>query len=707
MRDRITFILLVATIALSIDGFQPVSAQLPALPQPTVFASVSNLAAYPAGFYPADKARVNVTVIGDRVTGPNVNARLDVVFLMDESGSMLQSDPGKVRRQTIRNLLQQFSPLYHRASVIAFSTQVQVLSPLTTDFASLSAAVQALPDPADGALTNMAGAMAESNALLGAPGANTRIAILLTDGYPTSPTIPGYDFAQDDQITTNLVPDAIAHDINYYVVHLLPPNATSDPLWALATALMRDVIPVKTGGAYYTAQTANDITPVITQIVETASHTLILKNISIKLKYRTSPSEYTVLTGDGDITSSPGVNVDASEAGLGVLRTTPIGVLDDSREMSLTSTVTAYQPIAPDDLSTVSVALPCFTPAAQVSYDLGDGNRRAVVVPQVTITWLHAPALLWRKRLDLNSQTLTIDVRNYLPAGETARDVRLYELLGKWFEPIIATMTPHPNYVLNYDAGNGAQPMFIWQLGDIPSLEMRSVSFQVRYMGPKNGQVATDFEKPPAVLSYLRADGTRKRLTTRDIVGDRKVNAAFLESPFDYRLPDLYISNAKWPQAMPSDLSALPPPVSHLVWNDSRVNGWMPPAQFAYQVTTESLHLHHPHRVWFRVSNVGVRSTDRPWHVRISYALQFRQGLDYFEPENWKVIQTIDHENALLRGASLVEYIELIPEDVFSGMEVSQMLEQGFVFIKVDTWYDKLETKVLNNAAVVRVPVVP
>jgi len=706
MRNRNAFLLLLATIALSDAVFEPASAQLPSLPQPTVSASISNLAAYPNGFYPADKARVNVTVIGDRLTGPDVNARLDVVFLMDESGSMYQSDPGKVRRQTIMNLLQQFSPQYHRASVIAFSNTVQVLSSLTTDFASLSAAVQTFPDTVGVALTNIAGAMEAANTLLGVPGANARIAILLTDGFPTSATYSGYDFAQDDKITTQLVPDAIVHDINYYVVHLWPPDAASDQSWTLATALMREVITRETGGTYYPAQTANDITPILTQIVETASHTLVLKNVSISLQYRTSASEYSVLTGDGDITSSPGVNVDASAAGQGLLCTTPIGVLDNSREMSLTSTVTAYQPIAPDDLSTVSVALPCFTPAAQVSYDLGDGNRRTVVVPQVTITWLHAPDLLWRKRLDLNSQTLTIDVRNYLPASETARDVRIYELLGAWFEPIIATMAPRPDYVLNFDAGNGAQPVFIWQLGDIPSFEMRSVSFKVRYMGPKNGQVATDFGKPPAVLSYLRADGTRKSLTTSDVVGDQKVNAAFLDSPFDYRLPDLYISNAKWPQGTPPDLSALPPPVSDLVWNDSRFNGWMPPAQFAHQVTTESLQLHYPHRVWFRVSNVGVRATDRPWHVRISYALQFKQGLDYFEPENWKVIQTIDRETALSRRVSLVEYIELLPEDVFSGMEVEQMLQQGYVFIKVETWYDKLETKVLNNVAVVRVPVV-
>ncbi len=129
----------------------------------------------------------------------------------------------------------------------------------------------------------------------------------------------------------------------------------------------------------------------------------------------------------------------------------------------------------------------------------------------------------------------------------------------------------------------------------------------------------------------------------------------------------------------------------------------MPPE---FLVTTESLHLLYPHWVSFCVSNVGVLATARPWYVRISHALQFRQGFDYFEPENWKVIQTIDHETALSRGASLVEYMELLPENVFSGMEGTQMLQQGVVFIKVETWYDKPETKVLNNVTVVRVPVI-
>ena len=220
MRTHFASVVLPIAIALLCQAQR---AECQMLPEPDVGSGLSNAASAPEGFFPCQWAVIQVDALGDIHRGPAVKARVDIVFLLDESGSMDTTDDGLVRRTTIENILSGLDPDQYRAAIVVFSDGADILggyTSLTTDFASLIDQVRDLPGP--GGYTNMAGAMGLANFLLAESHANHRLAILLTDGTPASESSWGYDTAQDAEINTIHVPFAIAEDINYYVVHLAP-----------------------------------------------------------------------------------------------------------------------------------------------------------------------------------------------------------------------------------------------------------------------------------------------------------------------------------------------------------------------------------------------------------------------------------------------------------------------------------------------------
>jgi len=180
---------------------------------------------------------VNITVRGIDITA------IDVVMLMDTSGSMTDSDPDAIRVQAAKhfvNMLEDHaneSGFYSRVAVVDFDDDAIVLQTLTTDYNAVRTALDACADANGG--TNFETAISAGNGELvnnGNPNHPIWAEILLTDGYDN-----GYPFWDDVQYAAD-------HGIKIYTIGFGNPD--SNTLQQIAQ---------QTGGKYYFCQSASDI----------------------------------------------------------------------------------------------------------------------------------------------------------------------------------------------------------------------------------------------------------------------------------------------------------------------------------------------------------------------------------------------------------------------------------------------------------------
>jgi Ca-activated chloride channel family protein len=104
-----------------------------------------------------------------------------VVICVDTSGSMASSDIAPTREEAARNAIRTFvasSPPGVKIGIVAFSTNANVISPLTDDRDQLAEAIDRIPE-ANGA-TAIGDALTAANQLL--PNKGHRFVVLLTDG---------------------------------------------------------------------------------------------------------------------------------------------------------------------------------------------------------------------------------------------------------------------------------------------------------------------------------------------------------------------------------------------------------------------------------------------------------------------------------------------------------------------------------------------
>ncbi len=678
-------------------------------PEPSLFSNLLN--AYDEPFYPLEWAMINVSVWGDTRTGPAVTANVDLVFLVDESYSMVNSDPNDIRHSTIQDILNSLSPDQHRAAIVTFNNTAEILgglNQLTNDFGQLVHLVDTIPDPISGALTNIAGAMQLANSLLINSSANHRIAILLTDGFPASENSGGYyDLDQDAEINITHVPDAITHDINYYVVHL-----DSGDWTVQGTTLLQNRIAGDTNGEYYVASDAWQLATQLPAIVENVSHTLILKDVVITTRFNMSPNEYSEID-EANIFHS-GINT--FQAFPSYVETEAVQTLPFGQMIIINIPITSYEPIppgSPPDLTEID--LHSLAPDATVQYHLGDNQTITKVIPQVTVTWLRRPEILVLKRLNPGNREITISVTNFIRDG-AIRDVRLWELLALDFEAVYPTAEPPPVYILPQDYKWGDIAWLYWNLGDIGPLETKEVKFDFRYQGPPTGNVQVDMTKPAALVRLIDPNDITREISTADThpdnrwYGDNVIDASELNaSPADSIGPDLIIYSSHQSIEPSASTPPIPSPSSKSIWNDAfSIDGYNQNEIFAYLANPEPLDLAGENGLWIRIDNIGNRIADEEIIANIYIKSDYTASPMDLDLNEWHHIGSVDFgPEAIDVRAFRVKMFEWDASQTLSSALINDITNTGQAFFKVIVSNMEDELRLNNNTAVVKIDINP
>ena len=680
----------------------------PTDPEPQVFSLLANTTAAPDGFYPGEWAVISVDVYGAMLTGPDVNSKVDLVFLVDESGSMSSSDPTGIRHTTIDQILSGLNPSQHRAGIVVFSDHAQILggySALTTNFSQLANYLNTLPAP--NGFTNIAHAMELSNSLLEDSTANHRIAILLTDGFPESASSFGYDTAQDAEINTTHVPFAITEDINYYVVHL----SASDwvPEW---TTLLQDRIAGDTGGQYFVADDADELSTHLPNIVNEASSFLVLKDVSLDVQFRMGPNEYSEID-DGNIIL---FGANAFQVFPQNVTTDPRAELPDNQGVSIKIPVTSHVPIPPGSPPDVTeIDLPSLKPSAKVSYHLGDDIIKTKTIPQVTVTWRRNPEVLALKRFDPGQRRLTVSVTNFIDEGPIT-DVELWEALSLIFEAEYLSATPMPQRIVPILSNNNDLAYLYWKLGDIAPFETKAVSFDVRYHGPASGMVPVNMGKPESIVQFTRPDGTVQQLSSGSTnpdtrwYGDNKIDATILNVAPEVSLgPDLIIRAGHNGGSPGSDMTITPEPVSISLWNDAYAdNGYDEYSFDAAHANPEPLDLNGKNTLWIRIDNRGNQPTMEEIKAEIYILHKYCACPSDLDMSIWHHLGTKNFGTSpLMPGQFRVQGFEWNTAAAIIGSLRTEIIAAGKAFIKVVVTDEITELRFNNNAAVKAVPILP
>ena len=174
----------------------------------------------------------------------NLNRGIDIVVVMDNSGSMTVNDPQYIRVEAIKNMLDDLHD-YDRLSLVQFNDAAQLIQSLTSNRTDIERALNAVV-PSGG--TDMSLGLEKALAELRADGGNNhKIMIVLTDGHSiNNPTSIQYaEEAADDNITIFTI--GLGSSVNIDTTTLT-------------------TIANKTGGQYFQAANATDLTTTFQKI---------------------------------------------------------------------------------------------------------------------------------------------------------------------------------------------------------------------------------------------------------------------------------------------------------------------------------------------------------------------------------------------------------------------------------------------------------
>lgn len=206
---------------------------------------VVRLALWALVLLPGQELRCEVKAVAPR-------AKLDVVLMLDASGSMLKTDPRDLRYEGAK-LLSSFLSDGDRLGVVRFDADakvVQELEPVTP--ATTTQFMQRIRSiPAAGAFTDITEGIKVSAAMLdkaALPGAQ-RVVILLSDGKVEPDPAVGPAFARTLQLVQELLPQLKAKEIRVFTL-ALSEQADRDLLGEIAAA---------TDGLTWYTQTAEEM----------------------------------------------------------------------------------------------------------------------------------------------------------------------------------------------------------------------------------------------------------------------------------------------------------------------------------------------------------------------------------------------------------------------------------------------------------------
>lgn len=189
-----------------------------------------------------DQTKVTITVQGVGHPGTEYNPQ-DVVFIMDNSDSMDESDNEYKRIEALKLYLEKMIPPGDRAALVKFSKDAEIVNDhhLTSDYSQIIADLPALWHTTG--LTNLGAAIKLANQELISYGESEEklfVEILLTDGRPEPP---------ENNVTMDTINEAIENNIIIYTVGLGKEHDANLLKW----------IATQTGGKYYFAKDASDL----------------------------------------------------------------------------------------------------------------------------------------------------------------------------------------------------------------------------------------------------------------------------------------------------------------------------------------------------------------------------------------------------------------------------------------------------------------
>ncbi|ARF14919.1 VWA domain-containing protein [Sporosarcina ureae] len=220
---------------------------------------------------------------GDSIAACSVDRGLDIVFVMDSSGSMMKNDLTNVRIQAAKRIMSDLHE-YDRAAVIQFNENASNLQSLTNNRYAVNAALDQVV--ASGGTDMSAGLKEAIHEFSVNGGNNHQIMIILTDGFSINNTE-----------SLRLAEEARSRNIRTYTIGL--GESSSLPIPFLTN------IANKTGGQYFQAVNAVQLTSIFDRI----------RQIVDELRDPKVPSNW-VLTKDlhvtGDLVLQENMKLDAN-----------------------------------------------------------------------------------------------------------------------------------------------------------------------------------------------------------------------------------------------------------------------------------------------------------------------------------------------------------------------------------------------------------
>jgi uncharacterized protein YegL len=472
-------------------------------------------------------AEVNIIVKGYSTYSSAV-VPFDAVLVIDQSDSMAGSDPENKRLDAAKHFVSLASSGI-RIGVVAYADQAQVVSQLTTDYASLNSAIGNLASTMGG-LTNMAAAMKEAQKMLIQTGqTSNRYIILLSDGWPT----PDYE-AQVNEIQGPILREAVDNSLTYYTIGF----GFAD------IALLQDIA-LTTGGTFQFSTPAG-LRAVYEQIFQVAAHQLVAGQIVLKEKLdsrlKVRASSLSVSQG---LTMPPADQLNQFYS-TGALEVT-LGQLRSGFERSLSFEVSAPGCLSPDDPRT-SIDIPVDHPNARLDYIFGS-SPGSVPVEQKVLTCMRPGSIRVEKEFDPTTSKIILKITNNYPPHPTqerkVKNIWVVEVPSLHFQPDFASVTstvptsqftPIPSGMIDY---------LVWEIPSLDPLTKWEASFVVRSracrpadLNPLRLDAIKDPEAAEPRVEYSKPDGVREK---------RPIPQAYAVIPdievCDGR-PDLYVAPA-------------------------------------------------------------------------------------------------------------------------------------------------------------------
>ena len=455
---------------------------------------------------------VSIEVHGDsRIM--DVPIPMDVVFLIDQSGSMETNDPNHIRMTAVRNFINRMKEPVRggrdAAAIIEYDTRARGLYPSTSDGVApaltrdYDALIDALEAHADGC-TNIEEAMRLGNETLIRYGSNpNKLAILLSDGCPTDAYCYA-DYGQIDSIVSVVVPVAILHKIRYYSVGLGQ---------EICEFLLDDLIAQPTLGAFCLATSAAELPACFDRVFEAESYRMTTQDVVVEerlpegFKYKA-----TTLTASSGIVLTPEADQTFAEEGQ---IDVPMGHLLEGQQESFS--FVAYceecvEPVMPGE--TVSdadllVTLPVDAEQARVRYLLGDGVVRYMPLPNKEVCVERPGGPTIHKLFDPIRKEITIRIKsNYLRdhPEQIIKDLQVWEIFSPMFEACRESFTIAPDEIWGTGLVDPWGFYYHWTVGDLAPQQEWSVSVKLRCGACKPMQqnpLGIDSEKPRAFVKMV------------------------------------------------------------------------------------------------------------------------------------------------------------------------------------------------------------